>query len=151
MATFDVRDLLGTIVYAKKDVMAYWDYPFSPRSFTIKKGLPIGVLYTAIHTKADPTTLWFDFQADPFYYTNADSMDNVYFVKYETDSFDQNKFIDQGVPDLKEKGSEVKTERTKEEKGAFVYYIEKWGGWILGTAAVVGVAAIVIKMKSGKQ
>ncbi len=144
MATFDVRDLLGKIVYPKKDIVANWSYPGNPKNpFVIKAGKPIGVLYSVITFQGKQ---YFDFKSDPFYYSNAAK--EKYFVEYDINLFDTSKFLDQGVPDLKEKGAADEEQRKKDDEGTIVYYLQKWGLPIIGIAAAAYLAKAFIQRPS---
>lgn len=142
MATFDTRDLLGKIIYTRKPVEAYWQFPLNPKDkFTIGRNEPVGVLYSVINFK-DTGVVWFLFKSSNMYHLKNDWK---YFVAYKPQDFDINKLIEQGVPDLKEKGKQAKLEREKEEKGAFAYYFERYGKAVLLTAGAVAATYLGIR------
>lgn len=135
MASYSISDLIDKTLYAKKSVVKLYGNPSTP-SFkeTVGKGAPIGVLYSWAWGGANKNLLYLMFYENK---TWSPLYGKPYYVIADGSSLDASYVKEQGVKTVEQKEKEAAEADKKDTKGDFAYYVERWGGTVLGVAAAV--------------
>lgn len=118
--TYTADKLIGVSLYAKKSVpklnSAY------KQIGTFNAGDFIGQIYSWVSKNG--SVYW-------FFYENNNPNNKFYLVKHEEGAFNSNMIKSQGVKTEQEILEEKKEQEEKDKKGAFIYYLEKYGKYAL--------------------
>lgn len=132
MPEINIGDLLKVNLIANKQLIAF-DQPEEPRKvvFTFQAGASVGKPYSYLQ-RADGIYLMFPRYGGRYYY-----------IKYDPNAF---KFTSD-IKVIAEKQKQEIEKQLIEQKGAFSYYFEKYGKWVLGSIVAVIVIKELIKRK----
>jgi len=126
MSTYTADQFIGKTLFAKKDLTGYFGSPLSKFAFQVLKGQAVGKVNTWINKNTPDGSVWWEF---------INSKGLVYYVKHDKNKLQLNKVEATSVQSQEDKIKEQKEKNEKDEKGTFIYYLERYGKRLLiGTA-----------------
>ncbi len=133
MAVYSIDDLVGKTLFGTRDVnIKRSAFDSAPTVYTVKKGTPIGRLYSWLN--AGPG-------ADSVYFMFYDTNNRPYYVKGEPKIFSLEALKDQGLKSVEEKAKEES--KSNETTKDFIERLLKYG--IVAIAATVILKQIIAK------
>lgn len=136
--SYNVGDLMGKTLKAKKQLIAWIGSPNSKTFFTIPGGKNAGVLYSYVYAGKNKKDLFFEFEG------NMSTLDQPYFVMYSKGAFDGSELREQGVKTVEQKIKEKEEEEAR-DKHPVEYYIDKYGKKVLIFTGVTVITVVAIK------
>lgn len=135
--TFSASDVIGKNLVASKNVIAHNGNPDSTDTFTILAGQNAGTVYSWVNNAAGQ--LCWEFVGTDYLGNQTD-----YYIVHTSDSFTITSLTNAGVESDDQKAADAADAKKKEDEGAFVYYLEKFGEPVLkyGLLAYVGTKVV---------
>jgi hypothetical protein len=135
-ATFSASQVVGKTLFAKNDVPAKRSpLDSAPTDFTIKKGQPVGVVFSWINPAQGRSNLWWMFY---------DTLNRPYYVEHLSNRFDVGALSDQGAKTTEQILKELDEAQKRESQGDLVYYgtkVLKAGAFGLGAYLILKLVA----------
>ena len=129
------KDLLDKAIYINQDAKLYRNAADNEIPYaTIKKGTPVGNLYSWVNAKKGRSVDWLVF---------IDKTDKFYYVPVKLGTFDLAALKAQGVKTAEEQ-SKQEENKTKKDAGIVSYYIEKYVPYILGVIVAIPILKSII-------
>ena len=133
MPVYSATDIIGKHLIAKKNLVAFWDYPNNKKSmFAIRTGIDTGAPIT--YVVDDKKNVWWQYAI----IDNISRKERNYYIMHQLGNFDEQALANQNVLSDEEK-------QKLNEKHGFDYYLKNYVIPIVIGTAVVKIVAVAIQ------